>query len=77
MSIVGLHVRMAEPGAQLVQGREIVFKLPEGRGPPAPRQVLQQLGGPGVGLSRAIPDYTGNDVVMKEEVIGGFVAWIG
>ena len=69
MSVVGLYGRTPEPGTQFFQGREVVLDLPERRRPLAPRQILQQLGGPGVGLSRAVPDNAGQDVVMQEQVI--------
>lgn len=47
-----------------------MLNLSEGLRPPAPRQILQQLGDPGLGLARAIPDTDGNDGVMQEKVIG-------
>jgi hypothetical protein len=70
VSVVGLHPRVPEPGAQLVQRWEIMLNLLEGHRQPVPRQILQQLGGPGIGLTRATPDNTGNDGVMQEKVIG-------
>src|SRR5688500_3422364 len=51
-SPVGLDLRVPKPGAQLVKGREVVLDLSERRRPPAPWQVLEQLGRPGVGLAR-------------------------
>ena len=33
MPVVGFHRRMAEPGTQLLQRREAVLDVPEGRGP--------------------------------------------
>ena len=66
---VGLDLRVPEPGAQLVQGREVVLDLSERRRPPAPWQGLEQLGRPSVGLSRAVPDYIGSDIVVQEEII--------
>jgi hypothetical protein len=70
MAVVGLHRRVTEPGTQLVQRREVVLDVPEGSGSLAPRQILQQLGRPGVRLSRAVPDNAGDDGVVQEQIVG-------
>jgi hypothetical protein len=70
MPVVGLHRRVPKPSTQLVERREIVLNLLERSRPPASRQVLQQLGRPGVRLALAVPDNAGDDVVVQKEVIG-------
>jgi hypothetical protein len=70
MSVAGFYCWMTKPGAQLVQGREVVLNLPEQQRALAPRQVFQQFGRPGVGLPRAASHDAGHDGVVQEEVIG-------
>jgi hypothetical protein len=74
MSVVGLHGWSAEPNTQFLQGRDVVLNLPEGKGSPGPRQILPQFGGPGIGLSRAVPHHAAYDRVMQEKIIGA--SWI-
>jgi hypothetical protein len=61
MSAIGPYRRPAEPSTQLLQGSEAVLHVLEGPWLLALRQILQQFGRPGVGLSQATPDNAGNE----------------
>ena len=61
--------RMAEPGTQLLQRWKLCSMSRKGEGRSCRGQILEQLGGPGVGLAQAAPDDAGHDGVGEIEVI--------